>query len=243
MSFPPGQMPSIDDILPKDDPRGDPPSYSRQLPPNHINVPNPYNGATVSNAPQSVHPMSARSHTAREYAQAIQIQPHTRTASYSYPEPDYRSNSFFGGQGLPQHSTPIQKPNPNPDLDTNYGWGPSPYSTSTSPALRHPSPWMPRPYTPYPPSHLPDQPAHTPHSQHASHTQPQPPMTTQIPTQTHAQMHSSTSFQEHGYPGPGILPPGGRWAIVNDEEGERNLWIIMPGEKKPVNCLWMRGRV
>ncbi|KAK0118974.1 hypothetical protein ONS95_007841 [Cadophora gregata] len=104
---------------------------------------------------------------------------------------------------------------PKPTLPAGPYFGPIPYQYPLYQPHLLPGPTQPvLPYIPTcPPYHV------------QIHVQPQP----QQPLITHQGM----LFQEDGYPGPGSLPPGGRWAVTMERDGRRTLWTIMPGETRP----------
>ncbi|KAH7364398.1 hypothetical protein BKA65DRAFT_472734 [Rhexocercosporidium sp. MPI-PUGE-AT-0058] len=203
------------------------PPYSSQLPPNHVTVPHPYVGAVVPNAPRQVNPEPQLPPHPQMVHQVQAITPPTMIPQNiipgSYPQMI---------QPQPQVAQPLLYCLVNcipsgPVLAT----GPV-YSSISYPYALYPPPYLqvrPQIIPPYIlvyPSYQPQVlgPFQSPFQaqlqiQHPVH---QPPLTT----------HQGGIFQEHGYPGPGSLPAGGRWAMTTDD-GKRTLWTIMPGETRP----------
>ncbi|KAH6709450.1 hypothetical protein DL95DRAFT_457876 [Leptodontidium sp. 2 PMI_412] len=197
------------------------PPYSAEPPPNHVTVPHPYVGATVPNVsirvnsqppyqPQVVQHVQPHTPPAitpqatipQSYTQMIQQQPHPHPQP-QVPQPLPYSAPYYLINGIP--SGPVLPTGPV------YGSISYPYSLYPSPYLQA-RPQTVHPYTLTYPTYPPQVPV--------PFQQP-PPMT-----------HQGGIFQENGYPGPGSLPPGGRWAVTTDD-GKRTLWTIMPGETRP----------
>ncbi|KAG4439872.1 hypothetical protein IFR05_004648 [Cadophora sp. M221] len=239
MSFPPAytSQPPIVDSLPANSSNqpslSSLPPYSAEPPPNHVTVPHPYVGATVPNVSIQVNPQPP-------YQQ--QVVQHVQTQTSPTIVPQTINPQSYTQMIQPQPQPPLQ-PQPQPQIQQLLPYsapyylinvipsgpvlptGPV-YGSISYPYFLYPFPYMQaqpptgHPYTLTYPTYQPQVPA--PFQYQVQLPFQQPPLMT----------HQGGLFQEHGYPGPGSLPPGGRWAVTTGD-GKRTLWTIMPWETRP----------
>ncbi|KAH7417114.1 hypothetical protein BKA64DRAFT_701901 [Cadophora sp. MPI-SDFR-AT-0126] len=203
------------------------PPYSSQLPENHITIPSAQVAAMVptNRPPQTQVPQP--------------IQPQQQVVQYVTPPQVTMPQPVFPQMIQPQ---PQQQQVVRPLLYS------APYcltndtpNSSTLPAGPYFGP-IPYPFTLPQPPYLPSPP---PQQTVLPCNPPLPPCQPQVPIQLHQQpqlqhqlqqqpiMHQGIVFQEHGFPGPGSLPPGGKWAVTTESDGRKTLWTMLPGETRP----------
>ncbi|PVH88406.1 hypothetical protein DL98DRAFT_628399, partial [Cadophora sp. DSE1049] len=217
------------------------PPYSSQLPANHVTVPSaqvaamiPTNRPPHTQVPQPIQPQPQSHQQVVQYVTPPAITPQSvirqmiHPHPYPQPQPQPQSHQHLG-QPLPDPAPYylINDMTSSPVLPAGPYLGPIPYPY---PYTLPPSPYLPGlspPQTvfPYPPTY----PSHQPQVPVQLQQQPQ----VQLQLQQLMITHQGMPFQEHGYPGPGSLPPGGRWAVTTESDGRKTLWTIMAGETRP----------
>lgn len=232
------------------------PPYSSQLPANHITIPPATVAALIPTSrppptqtipsipslsqpqPQVVHHVTTPQSTTPEVIVPQITQPRPQPVQQVSP-PQNTLPQAVVPQIIQPQPQPLPQPQPQPQLPqplplplTYYPIN-GMFSSPTLPA----GPYLgPVPYTippsPYLPGHLPPQ-AILPY--HPAYTSYQPSFPIQIQPQSQMQFqiqqpmltYPGLPFHEAGYPGPGPLPPGARWAVTAEVDG-RTVWTIIP---------------